>query len=170
MLQIKTTVTRFSYVVWLGIVQRLCNCLFLYSRASLGIKGTGPLTGGVRCHTSSRVTFLVLHEGDHVWSTWSCDNLNRVVFSIENRPLMTVHGTVHRWENCNFVSEFRMFGMCIGFEARYLLFWNKSITCVRGGSTVKRASLFKSVLWVLKCCHLLFWLSFVNQHGRGVFN
>ena len=82
MLQIKTTVTRFSYVVWLGIVQRLFNSLCYYGRASLGIKGTGPLTGGVRCHTSSRVTFLVLHEGDHVWGTWSCDILNRVVFRL----------------------------------------------------------------------------------------
>ena len=69
MLQIKTTVTRFSYVVRLGIVQRLFNSLCYYSRASLGIKGTCPLTGGVRCHTLSRVTFLVLLEGDHVWST-----------------------------------------------------------------------------------------------------
>ena len=53
-------------------------------------------------------------------------------------------------------------GKCIGLETRYLLFWNKSITSVRGGSTVQRAHLFSSVLWVLKCCHFLLWLSFVN--------
>ena len=29
--------------------------------------------------------------------------------------------TVHRWENCNFVSEVRMFGMCIGLEACYFV-------------------------------------------------
>ena len=118
----KTTVTRFSHVVWLGIVQCLFNCLCYYSRATLGIKGTCPLTRGVRCHGSFCVTFR------QAWHFWCLEHVimkhfELSSFSIENRFLMTMH----LWENCNFVSEVRMFGMCIGLEARYfcgtLLFW-----------------------------------------------
>ena len=167
----KTTVTRFSHVVWLGIVQCLFNCLCYYSRATLGIKGTCPLTRGVRCHG-----VFVLHFAKRdifgVWSTWSWDILNWVVFRLridfwwqctfERTVILSQKAEclacVSVWRPVTFVEPY-CFGKCIGFEVRYLLFWNKSIISVRGGSTVQRAPLFSSVLWTLKCCHFLFWLS-----------
>ena len=46
----------------------------------------------VLCYISSHVTFLVLHVGDHVWSTWSCDILNWVV----------VRWRIDFWWQCTF--------------------------------------------------------------------
>ena len=67
------------------------------------------------CYISSRVRSLVSHAGDHVWSTWSCDILNGVVFR-----LRIDFWWQHTFERIVIIfSKVRIFGMCIGLEARY---------------------------------------------------
>ena len=61
-------------------VWKLCRV----SAKSFSLKSTWKyyLSRSFLCYISSRVTFLVLHVGDHVWSTWSCNILNWVVFRL----------------------------------------------------------------------------------------
>ena len=63
-------------LTWMALLRELFMVLYL----SLARMNHGKCVTEFLCYISSRVTFLVLHIGDHVWSTWSCDN-----FSIENR-------------------------------------------------------------------------------------